>query len=98
MNISRALLSAACVALSSAAFAAGSTAAPVTETADARASVFFERAFDERVAASPEFAAQLGQRLRYDEWTPITEAERTASLAEPPAPDFQQEYKTFCGT
>ena len=81
MNISRILLSAVCVALSSAAFAAGSAVAPVTETADVRASAFFERAFGERVAASPEFAAQLGQRLRYDEWTPITEAERTASLA-----------------
>jgi len=49
-------------------------------SADARAKAFFERTFDERVAASPEFAAQLGQRLRYSEWTPLTEAERQASL------------------
>jgi uncharacterized protein (DUF885 family) len=57
-----------------------SAAAPATATADARAKAFFERTFDERVAASPEFAAQLGQRLRYSEWTPLTEAERQASL------------------
>lgn len=49
-------------------------------TPDARANAFFERAFDERVAASPEFAAQLGLRQRYGEWTPLTEAERAASL------------------
>lgn len=49
--------------------------------ADARATAFFERAFDERVAASPEFAAQLGLRQRYGEWTPMTEAERAESLA-----------------
>ena len=50
-------------------------------TPDARANAFFERSFDERVAASPEFAAQLGQRLRYGEWTPLTAAERAESLA-----------------
>lgn len=55
-------------------------AAPVA-SADARATAFFERTFDERVAASPEFAAQLGQRSRYGEWTPMTEAERAESLA-----------------
>jgi uncharacterized protein (DUF885 family) len=88
MNISRTLLFAASVVLLSAATvpspaatpAATPTATPVVQTADARASAFFERAFDERVAASPEFAAQLGQRLRYGEWTPLTEAERAASL------------------
>ena len=57
-----------------------SVAAVPVATADARATAFFERAFDDRVAASPEFAAQLGQRLRYSEWTPLTEAERQASL------------------
>jgi len=57
-----------------------SVAAVPAATADARATAFFERAFDDRVAASPEFAAQLGQRLRYSEWTPLTEAERQASL------------------
>jgi len=57
-----------------------SVAAVPVATADARATAFFERAFDDRVAASPEFAAQLGQRLRYSEWTPLTEAEREASL------------------
>jgi uncharacterized protein (DUF885 family) len=88
MDISRTLLFAASVVLLSAAAvpspaatpAATPTATPVVQTADARASAFFERAFDERVAASPEFAAQLGQRLRYGEWTPLTEAERAASL------------------
>ena len=78
MDISRSFLSAASAAflLATAAVAAPVPAAP----ADARATAFFERAFDERVAASPEFAAQLGQRLRYGEWTPLTEAERAASL------------------
>jgi uncharacterized protein (DUF885 family) len=78
MDISRSFLSAASAAflLATAAVAAPAPAAP----ADARATAFFERAFDERVAASPEFAAQLGQRLRYGEWTPLTEAERAASL------------------
>jgi len=84
MDISRTLLFAASVVLLLAATvpspAATPTATPVVQTADARASAFFERAFDERVAASPEFAAQLGQRLRYGEWTPLTEAERAASL------------------
>ncbi|NBU26115.1 MAG: DUF885 domain-containing protein, partial [Gammaproteobacteria bacterium] len=70
---------------------AGCAASPVRTTtaskaspaadADARATAFFERAFDERVAASPEYAAQLGLRQRYGEWTPMTEAERAASLA-----------------
>jgi uncharacterized protein (DUF885 family) len=55
-------------------------AAMASASADARANAFFERTFDERIAASPEFAAQLGQRLRYGEWTPLTEAERQASL------------------
>lgn len=81
MNISRVLRVSVCVATLSAAATAAPTAAPTAETTDARASAFFERAFDERVAASPEFAAQLGQRLRYSEWTPLTEAERAASLA-----------------
>ncbi len=57
-----------------------SVAAVPAASADARATAFFERSFDDRVAASPEFAAQLGQRLRYSEWTPLTEAERQASL------------------
>ena len=57
-----------------------SVAAVPAASADARATAFFERTFDDRVAASPEFAAQLGQRLRYSEWTPLTEAERQASL------------------
>lgn len=47
---------------------------------NAKANAFFERAFTERVEASPEFAAQLGLRLRYGEWTPLTEAERERSL------------------
>jgi uncharacterized protein (DUF885 family) len=84
MDISRTLLFVASVALLSAATvpspADAPAATPVAQSADARASAFFERAFDERVAASPEFAAQLGQRLRYGEWTPLTEAERAASL------------------
>lgn len=57
-----------------------SKASPAADAA-ARATAFFERAFDERVAASPEYAAQLGLRQRYGEWTPMTEAERAASLA-----------------
>jgi len=57
-----------------------SVAAVPAASAEARATAFFERSFDDRVAASPEFAAQLGQRLRYSEWTPLTEAERRASL------------------
>lgn len=57
-----------------------SVAAVPAASAEARATAFFERSFDDRVAASPEFAAQLGQRLRYSEWTPLTEAERQASL------------------
>jgi uncharacterized protein (DUF885 family) len=87
MDVSRSLLRAALAALLSvasvdaaAAPAAAPVVAPVAATPDSRASAFFERAFEERVAASPEFAAQLGQRLRYGEWTPLTAAERTASL------------------
>ena len=83
MDISRSLLSAASAALlfvTAAVAAPSPAAAPVAAGADAQAKAFFERTFDERIAASPEFAAQLGQRLRYGEWTPLTEAERQASL------------------
>lgn len=57
-------------------------AAPAMAAQDenARANALFERAFDERVEASPEFAAQLGLRSRYGEWTPITEAQQQADL------------------
>jgi uncharacterized protein (DUF885 family) len=57
-------------------------AAPALAVQDenARANAFFERAFQERVDSSPEFAAQLGLRIRYGEWTPITEAEEQSDL------------------
>jgi uncharacterized protein (DUF885 family) len=57
-------------------------AAPVAAAEDmnAKANAFFERVFEERIEASPEFAAQLGLRVRYGEWTPLTEEERRRSL------------------
>ena len=61
---------------------AGTVSVQAAEVTDenAKANAFFERAFTERVQASPEFAAQLGLRIRYGEWTPLTEQERERSL------------------
>jgi uncharacterized protein (DUF885 family) len=47
---------------------------------NAKANAFFERVFSERIEESPEFAAQLGLRVRYGEWTPLTEEERQRSI------------------
>jgi uncharacterized protein (DUF885 family) len=61
-------------------FASLATATAAAEDMNAKANAFFERVFDERIEASPEFAAQLGLRVRYGEWTPLTEEERRKSL------------------
>jgi uncharacterized protein (DUF885 family) len=46
---------------------------------NSKASAFFERAFDEDVLASPEFATQLGLKYGSDRWSPINERESLAS-------------------
>jgi uncharacterized protein (DUF885 family) len=61
-------------------FASLATATAAAEDMNAKANAFFERVFDERIEASPEFAAQLGLRVRYGQWTPLTEDERRKSL------------------
>jgi uncharacterized protein (DUF885 family) len=61
-------------------FASLATATAAAEDMNAKANAFFERVFDERIEASPEFAAQLGLRVRYGQWTPLTEEERRKSL------------------
>jgi uncharacterized protein (DUF885 family) len=43
------------------------------EAESARARAFFERAFDERLALEPEFAAQLGAETRPGDWNDVTE-------------------------
>ena len=54
------------------------TAQAATPDGDAntKAKAFFEAAFDEDVAASPEYATALGLRSRYGEWSQLTEERR----------------------
>lgn len=48
---------------------------------NAKAHAFFEAAFAENVAASPEYATALGLRLRYGEWSALTDERRAEDLA-----------------
>lgn len=59
------------------------TAQAATPDGDAntKAKAFFEAAFDEDVAASPEYATALGLRSRYGEWSQLTEERREEDLA-----------------
>lgn len=75
----------ACAAALLTACAANPASPPVAVVApaavqdeNARAQAFFEKAFEERIAASPEFASQLGLKTRYGEWSPITEDKELA--------------------
>lgn len=72
MQLSRrqALLSASAFAL--AGCASTTSSAPATTGGDINA--FFEAAFDEGVARSPELATSLGDRRGYDRWSDETEA------------------------
>lgn len=48
---------------------------------NAKVKAFFEAAFEEDLAASPEYATALGFRLRYGEWSPLTDERRQEDLA-----------------
>lgn len=56
------------------------TAQAATPDENAKAKAFFEAAFDEDVAASPEYATALGLRSRYGEWSDLTEERRREDL------------------
>lgn len=57
------------------------TAGVAVADENAKAKAFFETTFDENVAATPEYATALGLRLRYGEWSPLTEERRREDLA-----------------
>lgn len=68
------LVLAGCATQPEAPTAAPATPAGMPSTESARAQALFERAFDERLALEPEYAAQLGIELRQGDWNDVTEA------------------------
>jgi len=70
------ILTACAVALTAAwpAFAAINPTAAETAAESAKANAFFERVFDEAVARSPMFEAQLGIKKDTDKWDDISDA------------------------
>ncbi len=76
----RAALAALALLLGGAARAATYTAAQVAAES-AKANAFFDRTFDETVARSPMFAAQLGLKQHYDQWDDFSEQKELDDLA-----------------
>lgn len=59
-------------------------AAPTPEQIAAeslRANAFFDRAFDEAVARSPQWMTQLGLKSKYDQWDDLSEQHAAGNLA-----------------
>jgi uncharacterized protein (DUF885 family) len=68
------------VALLAVGFMAALTASGITSET-AKANAFFDRAFDEAVARSPQALTQLGLKQDYDKWDDLSEAHAAAGLA-----------------
>lgn len=89
-----ALLAAAGAAIAAPAPAQAATAAPQTAEADARLAAFFEAAYAERIALSPQQMTSLGMRTDYDkldDYTPAA-AERSLALAEQQLARMKSEF------
>jgi uncharacterized protein (DUF885 family) len=86
------LASASPLATPVAAFAQAASASTATE--DARLNAFLDRAFDERVALSPQFQTSLGLKTNYDKLNDYTPAadDRQLALARRQLADLKRDF------